>query len=139
MKKVFSILLIAVVMLSSIHFTVATHFCGGKVAAVKAGLEGTTASCGMENNNANCTVNSGISSADCCTNISHTVSVDNYKVNPVLEIQKIQLILLQAFLAPVLYSLQIQPILSVSSANEGLHHSLLSLTGRLAFICVFRK
>ena len=139
MKKVFSILLSAVVLLSSIHFTLATHFCDGRMAVVKAGLEGTTATCGMEKDTKNCPVHSGVSSSDCCKNISHVLAVDNYKVTSLLEIQKISQTLLQVFLVPALHSLQIQPIQSVSFANEGLNHSLLSLPGRLTFICVFRK
>lgn len=139
MKKVFSIILSVVVLLSSIHFTLSTHFCDGRMAVVKAGLEGTTATCGMEKENSSCPGPSGITSSDCCKNISHVLTVDNYKVTSVLQIQKISQMLLYAFLAPAVQSLQIQPILSVSLANEGLNHSLLSLPGRLAFICVFRK
>jgi hypothetical protein len=139
MRKAFSIVLVLVVMLSSVHFTIATHFCGGKVAAVKAGIEGTTASCNMEKNEKDCPSDLNINSAGCCKNSSHVLSVDNYKASSLLEIQKISLTLLQVFLIPVFNSLPNQPLQSFSFTNDGFHQPLMSLPGRLAFICVFRK
>jgi hypothetical protein len=139
MKKAFSIFLVLAVLLSSIHFTVATHFCGGEVAAVKAGMEGTKASCGMEDGHKECPNPSGISSASCCKNSSSVLSVDHFKVPSLLEIQKINLTLLQVYLIPVLHIVQALPLNNISFTNEAPPHSLLSLPGRLAFICVFRK
>lgn len=139
MRKVLSILLIVVVMLSSIHFTVATHFCGGKVASVKAGIEGTIANCGMKNNTKECPSEAQITPTSCCKNISHVLSVDNYQVTSQLEIQKISHILLEVFVAPVFNILQNQPLQSISFTNDGFHQPLMSLPGRLAFICVFRE
>jgi hypothetical protein len=135
MKKAFSIMMILIVMLFSLHFTISTHYCEGKVSAVKAGIEGTTApTCGMEND---LSKEFGLMATSCCSNSSKTFSVDDYTGSSSLQIQKANIILLQAVLAPVLHILS--PIHSFSFANEGSGHTLLSLPGRLAFICVFRN
>jgi hypothetical protein len=47
MKRFATILLAFVLLISGMHFSVATHFCGGKVAAVKISLSGIKAGCGM--------------------------------------------------------------------------------------------
>ncbi len=139
MKKSFSILLVLLVLLSSLHFTIATHFCGGHIALVKAGLEGTTASCGMENDRKNCSTDSKVLSTDCCKNTAQVLSVDNFQTTPSLQIQKINHTLLQVFLVPVLQILDVSPLIGASFADAGFHQPLLSLSERLAFICVFRK
>lgn len=128
-------MMILVVLLFSLHFTVSTHYCEGKVSAVKAGLEGTTAAlCGMEND---LSKESGLMATSCCSNSSKTFAVDDYTGASSLQIQKAHVILLQAVLAPVLQILS--PLHRFSFTNEGSDHSLLSLPGRLAFICVFRN
>jgi hypothetical protein len=48
MKKAFSISLAFLVLLTIIHFSIAMHYCGGKLAAVKYSLTGEKATCGME-------------------------------------------------------------------------------------------
>jgi hypothetical protein len=47
MKSFATILLTFILLLSGMHLTIATHFCGGKVAAVKISLSGIKAGCGM--------------------------------------------------------------------------------------------
>lgn len=47
MKRFIIIGLACVFLLSGMHITIATHFCGGKVAAVKISLSGSKAGCGM--------------------------------------------------------------------------------------------
>src|SRR5450759_4132645 len=48
MKKGVSISLVVLMLTAMLHLTIATHFCGGKVAASKVSLSGKLASCGME-------------------------------------------------------------------------------------------
>jgi hypothetical protein len=47
MKKVFAILFACLILLSGMHFTVATHYCCGEIAATKVSFSGSLASCGM--------------------------------------------------------------------------------------------
>ncbi len=48
MKKLLSISFALLIVLSGMHFTIATHYCGGEFAATKASFSGQLASCGME-------------------------------------------------------------------------------------------
>jgi hypothetical protein len=47
-KKGFSISLVLLLLTAMLHLSVATHYCGGNVAALKVSLSGKLASCGME-------------------------------------------------------------------------------------------
>jgi hypothetical protein len=48
MKKGSSISLVLLMIVAMFHFSVATHYCGGKLAASKVSLSGKLANCGME-------------------------------------------------------------------------------------------
>src|SRR5450759_1840217 len=48
MKKGVSISLVLLLLTAMLHFTIATHFCGGRVAASQVSLSGKLASCVME-------------------------------------------------------------------------------------------
>lgn len=48
MKKVISISLTFLMLIALLHFSIATHYCGGMVAASKISLSGKLATCGME-------------------------------------------------------------------------------------------
>jgi hypothetical protein len=78
MKKVYSIVFVIIIMVSGMHFSVATHFCGGKVADVKYSFTGALASCGMENETKSLPINGEVSS-NCCHNTINYLSVDNFK------------------------------------------------------------
>ena len=49
MKKVISISLTCLMLLALLHFSLATHYCMGSIAASKISLSGQLATCGMEN------------------------------------------------------------------------------------------
>ena len=48
MKKTVTILSAFLILLSGVHFTIATHYCNERLAGTKISLSGKTASCGME-------------------------------------------------------------------------------------------
>jgi hypothetical protein len=50
MKKVFSILIVTLFLLSGMQVTMSRHFCGGKLAEVKISFSGEKGSCGMVHN-----------------------------------------------------------------------------------------
>jgi hypothetical protein len=49
MKKAFSIFIAVLMVATLLHFSVGTHYCGGKVVSSNISLTGMPASCGMEN------------------------------------------------------------------------------------------
>lgn len=78
MKRVISILLSLMILLSGIHLTVASHICCGELAAVKWSVTGAKASCGMEDQSAPCP-GTGALDTDCCKNhVSKCSSDENY-------------------------------------------------------------
>jgi hypothetical protein len=69
MKKVISITLTFIILTALIHFSVATHYCGGTIAATKVSLSGKLANCGMENDEKDIPESGTKISSHCCDNI----------------------------------------------------------------------
>lgn len=76
MNKIFSISFAFLILISGMHFTIATHICGGEVAARKWSFTGKTATCGMESPEESCPMHGGIDS-NCCQNKVTSFVVDN--------------------------------------------------------------
>src|ERR1035437_6539440 len=77
MKKLLSISFALLILLSGMHFTIATHYCGGELSASKVSFSGKLASCGMESDVNQCK-SSGIHPlADCCHNKVSVLAVDH--------------------------------------------------------------
>ena len=100
MKKVFSIVFAMLILLSGIHLSVATHVCGGEVAAVKWSVTGEKATCGMESAQTACPVHGGIASTCCQDQVSVYQIDDNYSPSD-FRIKKPITSLLQVLSAPV--------------------------------------
>ena len=77
MKKGFSIAMAVLVLLTGLHLSVASHFCCGKLAAVKISITAEKATCGMEDE-AELTSPSGkFIKSHCCVNELATLAVDS--------------------------------------------------------------
>ncbi len=100
MKKILSVLFALFVILSGMHFSVANHFCGGKVADVKISFSGDKATCGMAEDEETCPLHDGLSS-NCCRNEVSLFVVDNYNSPSSFQIEKILKKINQVFLMPV--------------------------------------
>lgn len=74
MKKGVSILFALIIIFSGVHFTVATHYCGGSIAATKVSLTGELATCGMESPSDNNSTQNTYTN-NCCEDISSAFSV----------------------------------------------------------------
>ena len=85
------------IILSGLHISLATHFCGGELAAVKWSLSDENASCGMEMSDQTCPSDHTISPESCCNDkITNYVVDSNYSLSS-LELNKPELRLLQVF------------------------------------------
>jgi hypothetical protein len=138
MKKASSIFLAFLLLLTTIHFSIATHYCGGKLAAVKYSFTGEKAACGMEDKNeAPCPFNNSIRSY-CCNDQLTLVSTDQnyfsyYSVYKIITEKVFQILAL--------------PITEMSRQYD-LFHSVQNYSDRqtvfrtnrvlLDFICTFR-
>jgi len=77
MKKLLSISFAFLILLSGMHFTIATHYCGGELSASKVSFSGKLASCGMENEADQCK-SAGIHPvSNCCHNKVSVLAVDH--------------------------------------------------------------
>ena len=76
MKKLLSISFAFLILLSGMHFTIATHYCGGELSASKVSFSGKLATCGMENEADQCSL-SGIHKENCCHNKVSVLAVDH--------------------------------------------------------------
>lgn len=77
MKKVISISLTFLVLTAMLHFSVATHYCGGKIAASKVSLSGKLASCGMEDNDNDLPLKDAHFASHCCDNVLVFYGINN--------------------------------------------------------------
>jgi hypothetical protein len=137
MKKLFSISFAFLILLSGVNLSIATHFCGGEVAAVKWSLSGEKATCGMEDSDQTSPVHKGINS-NCCHNQVVFYTVDNNYSPSSLQINEVTKTLLQVFYIPVNISFHsFTP--SASFSNNALPPgNLLTSNVSLADICIFR-
>lgn len=104
MRKGLSILFALVMMISSAHLTIATHYCGGEVAARKISLSGKLATCGMEDSRESCPSSGILLKKHCCENSIVTIGIANNFTAPVsLENENAQNIQ-NHFYLPVNYS-----------------------------------
>ena len=77
MKKVISISLTFLMLTAMLHLSVATHFCGGKIAASKISLTGKLATCGMNDNEKNLPPSGSHYTSYCCENVLATYGINN--------------------------------------------------------------
>jgi hypothetical protein len=97
MKKSFSILLASFLFLSGMHLSIASHYCGKELAAMKWSFSGELATCGMEAAENSSSGQEYITSA-CCHNQLSFYSVDNnYNITSLQLQEPIFKVVLQLF------------------------------------------
>ena len=138
MKKISSISLVLLIMAAMLHFSVATHYCGGKIAASKISLTGKLANCGMEGSEKELPFPGLNFSKHCCDDVITVCGTDsNYmpSISFIPESYKCN------------FSISALPAeLAVKSLNDQIHSLtnvnppgvLMSTSVDLPDICVFR-
>lgn len=76
MKKFLSISFSLLILLSVTHFTIATHYCGGEIAASKVSISGELATCGMEDADNQCSLPGKHIGNHCCDDKVSVLAVD---------------------------------------------------------------
>lgn len=137
MKKLLSISFAFLILLSGMHFTIATHYCGGELAAVKVSLSGKLASCGMETDNDYLLPGIHIET-DCCQNQGSVFEVDHNYSPTFSEFKTNTQPVLQVFTLPENISFNSLTSLFQINANTSPPESLLASAVSLPKICVFR-
>ena len=137
MKKLFSISFACLILLSGMHFSVATHICGGKVAAIKYSFTGEIASCGMESDKSGCPSENTIAS-NCCHNKIAIYTVDSNYSPSTFSIEEITQKVLHTSYIPVNYTFNSYFLTSSLYTDVGPPNRLLASEVSLSDICVFR-
>lgn len=136
MKKFLSISFAILILLSGMHLSVATHICGGEVAAVKWSLSEQIAFCGMEDSSNSCATSRGISS-NCCQNevavyaVDHNFSPSTFQLDVAKQ-------LLQVFTIPVRTSSLSLAAITIPITDDSSPGKFLTSMVSLSDICVFR-
>jgi len=76
-KKVISISLVLLLISAMLHFSIATHYCGGHFAASSISVTGKLATCGMEEPQNEVTPTGKYLSKHCCAVAVVSISTDN--------------------------------------------------------------
>jgi hypothetical protein len=137
MRKVLSIVIVGLILVSGMHLSLATHLCGGKVAAVKWSLTGQFATCGMEECDHPASNHENYST-DCCKNLISFFSVDQNYTPSAFQIQELS------------KSTSQFPVCNIEQVSENLPHlysiftdtsppdEIIARSVDLAELCVFR-
>ena len=137
MKKASSILFAVLIVLSGMHLSIAAHYCGGELSAVKWSFSSKIATCGMETSVNDC-ASHGIISSNCCHNKVSVYSVDKNYNPSTLQINTYTEKLLQIFEVPASLSFQSLSLTNQLSANVSPPGQYLTSAVSLADICTFR-
>jgi len=138
MKKYYTILLALLILFSGMHFSIATHFCGGEIAATKVSISGKEASCGMTHD-----VNPIASSvthlaSNCCENKISVYSVDNNYSPSAFQFKEISQNILHVFYIPEGFSFQSNYTSLTNLTNVSPPDNDMANAVSMADICVFR-
>ena len=86
MKKIFSVILSLVILITSMGFTVSTHICGGKKVKTVLGIGAADVSCGMEKNANNCASKKQMN-ANCCQDEFQLIQNDEDYTQQVIDFE----------------------------------------------------
>lgn len=135
MKKLFSIVFAALILLSGMHLSLASHYCEGQLAAVKWSLDDEKASCGMPTDHQ--PIPSGFNQA-CCQDFLSFYAVDHNYNPSTLQINQPVHQLLQVLYIPQTIGFQFFNVHSSVNANVQPPGKFLANAVSLPDICVFR-
>jgi hypothetical protein len=138
MKKAFSIFLSLLMVVAMFHFTVATHYCGGTVAASTVSLSGKLATCGMECPEKGLPLSGTNFTKHCCDDIVTFCGIDsNYtpSFSFVSESYQYNFQVFSISTGSPVYSIAVLKSLYINVSPPG---ALMSTNVDLSDICIFR-
>ncbi|MFZ4582676.1 MAG: HYC_CC_PP family protein [Paludibacter sp.] len=137
MKKIISILFAILILLSGMHLSVATHWCGGEVSQVKLSFAHEKASCGMCGEEESIPVN-GISSEGCCKDEMSFYVVDSNFSPSTFQTYQPTYQFLQVFDIPKTIGILFLHTNSITNINVQPPGNYIASAVSLPDICVFR-
>lgn len=137
MKKLLSISFAFLILLSGMHLSVATHICGGEIAAVKLSLSGTKATCGMETPKQTCPGHSTFKNNCCKDEIAVLITDSNYN-SSTFQAKEVIKNMSQTFAVPVNTAFNSHITLTSLCTFISPPDNLLASDVSLSEICIFR-
>jgi hypothetical protein len=138
MKKLLSISFAFIILLSGMHFTIATHFCGGEIAASKVSVSGELATCGMESGDNQCPSDGQFIGSRCCNDFVSVLAVDTSYSPSYCEFKAFSLNIPQIFQVPGSFLNNSPEYINLFSINKSPPGTFLVSYVSLPTICVFR-
>jgi hypothetical protein len=137
MKKLISILFATLILLSGMHLSIATHWCGGEVSQVKFSFAHENATCGMCGEDES-TPLTGVSTEGCCKDVKFFFVVDSNFSPSIFHINQPTNLLLQVFEVPKTIGILPNHTNSFSNTNVRPLGNYIVGAVSLPDICVFR-
>ena len=100
MKKILSISVALLMLLSGLQLTISRHYCGGELADAKVSVTGHVASCGMEGETDDCTQPGNHVESSCCNNQVSTYAIDHNFAPSFTSFKAFEQPVLQVFILP---------------------------------------
>ena len=117
MKKLFSLLFAAMIVLSGMHLSLATHLCGGELSAEKLSFTAEKAGCGMKTDEKASTTEKSFNAVSCCKDVVSFYAVDTNYNPSTLQLNKPVHQLLQAFYAQLVVLFLVKTHFIMNSAQ----------------------
>ena len=136
-KKLLSISFALLILLSGMHFTIDTHYCGGEFAASKASFLGELASCGMEGIVAECAITDIHLKKHCCDDKVSALVVDPNYAPSFSNFTTFAQHILQVYIIPVSSEVHSLTSINLISTNVSPPDNFLIHAVSLPKICVF--
>ena len=138
MKKLLSISVALLMLLSGLQLTISRHYCGGELADSKVSVLGQVASCGMESGTDECTQPGNHLKSTCCNNKISVYSVDHNFSPSFFEFKAFSQAVFQVFTIPQNITFHSLASLSCIGTDTSPPGNLLVNGVSLPKICVFR-
>jgi hypothetical protein len=138
MKKFFTIPLALLILVSGMHFTIATHYCGGKIAATKVSLSGKEATCGMISGHKSDNSGEQQFSRHCCDDELVVYKIDSDYSPSSSHSKEITQQILHEFFVPEVLAYQSHILSITNCTNFSPPDCYTANAVRMADICVFR-
>lgn len=139
MKRLLSISFSLLILLSGMHFTIATHYCGGVMAASKVSITGELASCGMEKTVDKCPLPGKHLGTHCCNDKVSVLAVENNYTPSFSEFKAFSQSIIYDFNIPASFAIHSLFVLNLISTNASPPGNFLVSAVSLPCICVFRN
>ena len=137
MKKLFSISIALIMLLSGMQLTISRHYCGGELADSKVSLVGQLANCGMETATDECTQPGNHVKTSCCNNQVSFYVVDHNYSPSFSEFNSFAQNILQVFIVPERIDFHSFTAINLSSTDTSPPGNFLVHAVSLPKICVF--